>query len=183
LRVRSCRCSSFSPIPPNPIPNAIFCPRIGRSDCSRAADLLAHGGLPQAPRALSAVVGALLLFVAGSDVVANRGAFLDGQADSAQSFIDRIVRDTPADAIVVAPWMYATPLAYAAYVQHQLGGRIVVTGWPDDYVAYYPAWLAGRRPVTIVSDEPILAVAGIQLRERDLLTPAPHLFSALAVGP
>jgi hypothetical protein len=143
------------------------------------ADLLARGGLATAPRALTIVVGGLLLFVAGTDVFTNRGAFYAGYDDSAQRFIDRVVNETPPDAIVVAPWMYATPLAYAAYVQKKLGRRIVVTGWPEDYVAYYPAWLANR-PITFVSDDPVISVPGVRLRERRLLTPAPHLFSVLA---
>jgi hypothetical protein len=146
------------------------------------ADLLARGGLAAAPRALTIVVGGLLLFVAATDVYTNRGAFASGHDESAQQFIDRVVRETPSDAIVVAPWMYATPLAYAAYVQHKLGRRIVVTGWPEDYTAYYPAWLTGR-PITFVSDDPVINVPGVRVRERSVLTPAPHLFSALAELP
>ncbi len=146
------------------------------------ADLLARGGLGTAPRALCVVVAGLLLFVAGTDVYANRGAFFAGRDDSAQRFIARVVHETPPNAIVVAPWMYATPLAYAAYVQKKLGRRIVVTGWPEDYSAYYPAWLADR-PITFVSDDPILSVPGLRVREHQLLTPAPHLFSALAALP
>jgi hypothetical protein len=146
------------------------------------ADLLARGGLTVAPRALTFVVGALFLFVVGTNVYTNRGAFRSGHDNSAQQFIERIVRETPPDAIVVAPWMYATPLAYAAYVQKKLGRRIVVTGWPEDYSAYYPAWLAAR-PITFVSDDPVLSVPGVRVREREFLTPAPHLFSALAELP
>jgi hypothetical protein len=146
------------------------------------ADLLARSGLKVAPRALTLVVVGLFLFVIGTDIYTNRGTFWSGHDDSAQRFIERIVRETPPDAIVVAPWMYATPLAYAAYVQKKLGRRIVVTGWPEDYSAYYPAWLADR-PITFVSDDPVLSVPGVRVRERELLTPAPHLFSALAALP
>jgi hypothetical protein len=143
------------------------------------ADLLGRGGLGRAPRALIAVVGGVFVFVAASNIIANRGAFAARDDRSAQAFIDRIIRQTPSDAIIVAPWMYATPLAYAAYVEHRLGKRIVVTGWPEDYIAYYPGWLAGR-PITFISDDPLLAVTGIRVREPSLLSPAPHLFSALA---
>ncbi len=146
------------------------------------AQLLARGGLHVAPRALVAVLSALMLFVAGADAYTNRGAFFITQDDSARQFIARVVRETPANAIVVAPWMYATPLAYAAYVEKNLGRRIVVTGWPEDYSAYYPAWLADR-PIVFVSDDPILSVPGLRVREHQLLTPAPHLFSALAALP
>jgi hypothetical protein len=143
------------------------------------ADLLARGGLASAPRALTLVVGGLMLFVVGTDVAANRDAFFSGHDDSAQRFVDRVVRETLPDTIIVAPWAYATPLAYAAYVQNRLGRRIVVTGWPEDYSAYYPAWLANR-PITFVSDDPVINVPGLRVREPRLLTPAPHLFSALA---
>ncbi len=143
------------------------------------ADVLARGGLRRAPRPLLALVAGLFVFVAASDIYVNRGFFLAGRDGSAQAFIDRIVRETAPNAVVVAPWMYATPLAYGAYVERRLGQRILVTGWPGDYVAYYPAWLADR-PVTFVTDEPVLTVSGVRLREHDLLGPAPHLFYALA---
>jgi hypothetical protein len=143
------------------------------------ADYLARGGLSLAPRPIVALLAGLFLFVAASDIYVERGFFLAGRDTSAQAFIDRVVHETPPNAVVVAPWMYATPLAYAAYVERRLGKRILVTGWPDDYTAYYPAWLADR-PVTFVTDEPILAVSGVRVRERDLLGPAPHLFYALA---
>lgn len=146
------------------------------------ADVLARGGLSRAPRALTLVVGGLFAFVAATNISTNRGAFAARGDYSAQAFIDRVVRETPANAIVVAPWMYATPLAYAAYVQKRLGNRIVVTGWPNDYSAFYPGWIA-HRPITFVSDEPILSVSGLRVREGDLLSPAPHLFSALEAMP
>ena len=182
---RCCRCSSCWPIRRNPIPNATICHRTGRSGCawergricSRAADF--HGRRGRWAR--SSPARCCLSPSATWRAIAR--AFFASADDSAQRFIDRIVRETPPDAIIVAPWMYATPLAYAAYVQRRLGDRIVVTGWPNDYVAYYPAWLAGRRPIRFVSDDPALIVAGLHLRERDLLTPAPHLFSALSAAP
>ena len=146
------------------------------------ANLLATGGLARTPRALIAIVGGLFAFVAGTDVYVNRGAFNSGGEPGAQAFITRIVRETPTRAIVVVPWMYATPLAYAAYVQGRLGKRIVVTGWPEDYVGYYRRWLANR-PITFVSDDPVLAVAGLHVRGPDELTPAPHLFAALEAVP
>ena len=144
------------------------------------AGVLAKGGLPQPPRSIVAIVLALFVFVAGGNAYANRGAFAATGDRSAQAFVDRIVRETPSGAILVAPWMYATPLAYAAYVEKRLGNRIVVTGWPGDYVAYYPAWIA-HHPITFISDDPILSVAGLQIATNDLLTPAPHLFVARAL--
>ena len=141
------------------------------------ADLLARGGLGRAPRPIVAIVAALFAFVAAGDIYANRGAFATTDDRSARQFIDRIVRETPADAILVAPWMYATPLAYAAYVEKRLGQRIVLTGWPNDYTAYYPAWLADR-PIEFITDDPVVAVSGLRVEPGDALGPAPHLFAA-----
>lgn len=143
------------------------------------ADVLARGGLARAPRPIVIVVAALFVFVAAGDAYANRGAFFAGDSGSATAFVDRIVRETPPGAILVAPWMYATPLAYAAYVQKRLGDRIVLTGWPGDYLGYYSQWI-GRRPIAFVSDEPTLTVAGLRIDADAPLTPAPHLFLARA---
>jgi hypothetical protein len=145
------------------------------------ADVLARGGLAQAPRALVALVAGLFVFVAGSNIAGNSDAFERVRGDSAQTFIDRIVRETAPNAILVAPWMYATPLAYGAYVEKRLGKRVVVTGWPSDYIAYYPSWIEDR-PIVFVSDDPVLSVVGLRVREPDVLTPAPHLFSAMAAA-
>jgi hypothetical protein len=141
------------------------------------ADLLARGGLGPAPRPIVAIVAALFGFVAAGDVYANRGAFEATDEWSARRFIDRIVRETPPDAILVAPWMYATPLAYAAYVEKRLGKRIVLTGWPNDYAAYYPTWLADR-PIEFITDDPVVAVSGLRVEPGAALGPAPHLFAA-----
>jgi hypothetical protein len=65
-------------------------------------------------------------------------------------YIDEVRRVTPNDAVIVAEWAFATPLAYAAYVERSLGARIVVSGSPTQFAAYYPAWLA-QRPLYIVS--------------------------------
>jgi 4-amino-4-deoxy-L-arabinose transferase-like glycosyltransferase len=56
---------------------------------------------------------------------------------------------TPPQAILLAPWLYATPLAYAAYVQHDLGDRIVEAAWLGDDAALVPAWVK-TRPVYVV---------------------------------
>jgi len=70
----------------------------------------------------------------------------------AGTWINRVRIVTPPNAIVVAPWLYATALGYGAYVDHRLGGRIVLTADPDEYLAEYRRWLA-TRPVIVVSDD------------------------------
>lgn len=74
-----------------------------------------------------------------------------GQRDDpgATQYIDFVRSHTPRDAILMAPWTYATPLAYAAYVEHRLGERVVETAWLSDDVDQLPGWLE-KRPVYIV---------------------------------
>jgi hypothetical protein len=116
------------------------------------AQTLARGGLEMPPRSVVALVGLLFAFVIGSNIVANLSNFDAPQNPSgAVRWIDRVIANTPENSVIVAPWVYATPLAYAAYVQHRMGHRIVLAGWPGDYAAHYLAWLRSR-PVTLVDD-------------------------------
>jgi hypothetical protein len=136
--------------------------------------LLARAGMPELMRPVIALVGVLFVFVAGASVYANRGAFVQGNS-SAREVIDRVRMRTPDDAVLVASWMYATPLAYGAYVEHSLGNRIVLTGWPEDYTrADYRRWLA-KHPVIVLSDDIMLRVSGFALRPLDELV-GPSVF-------
>ncbi|HEY0614424.1 MAG TPA: DUF2723 domain-containing protein [Candidatus Elarobacter sp.] len=66
---------------------------------------------------------------------------------------ERVARGTRDDAVVVAPWDYATPLAYRAYVDGALGTRIVVCALPRDHLDAYAGWMRTRQ-VAVVSDGP-----------------------------
>ena len=83
----------------------------------------------------------------------NRGIIDQRYDDSASRFIAEIRNRTPSNAIVVASWNYATPIAYGAFVERSLGDRILVTGWLSDYESDYFRWLRSR-PVFIVSTSP-----------------------------
>jgi len=48
---------------------------------------------------------------------------------------------------------YATTLAYGAYVLHDLGDRIVLTGNAHQYERAYRRWMP-QHPIVIVSDDP-----------------------------
>jgi hypothetical protein len=74
-------------------------------------------------------------------------------------FVAEVRSFTPDDAIVLAAWGYATPLAYAAYVDGTLGHRTVVVGGATQYIDYVPRWL-GHRPVFIVSFDGDLLIPG-----------------------
>jgi hypothetical protein len=66
-------------------------------------------------------------------------------------FVDNVVALTAPDSIVVAPWLYATPLAYRAYVERRFGARTVVTAWPRDVARFFPEWKQ-HRPVVLVGE-------------------------------
>lgn len=67
----------------------------------------------------------------------------------ATNFIAFVTGHTENNAILMAPWTYATPLAYAAYVDGSLGGRVVETAWLSDDIEELPRWMR-ERPVYIV---------------------------------
>jgi hypothetical protein len=82
--------------------------------------------------------------------VSDRAGILGQSADpGASAYIKEIEDVTPPNAIVVADWAFATPLAYEAYVERGFGGRIVVSASPDQYASSYRSWLA-LRPLYVV---------------------------------
>lgn len=120
-----------------------------------------------------AVIGLAWATVLGADIVNNAELFAQPADRSGREFIDRIVTSTPAHAIVVAPWNYATTLAYGAYVLHALGDRVVLTAGPHEYANRYRPWLR-RRPIVVVSDDP-QTWAGFHAGELD--GGSPHLYA------
>ncbi len=103
-------------------------------------------------QAAYAALAAVLLAVAGNEL--SRGTIYFQVRDEAlpDALADRVVSGTNDRAIVVAPWIYASPLAYRAYVDRAFGGRIVVCGWWPDYEKEYARWLRSRT-IVIVSDD------------------------------
>ncbi|MHB8462156.1 MAG: glycosyltransferase family 117 protein [Vulcanimicrobiaceae bacterium] len=89
---------------------------------------------------------ALGLFVGNSDL------FRQPYDRSASLMVKHVLVHTREDGIIVAPWTYATPIAYAAYVRHSLGGRILVAHWLDDVSDDIPRWLRSR-PVYVLDPQ------------------------------
>jgi hypothetical protein len=63
-----------------------------------------------------------------------------------------VVAATPPGAVVIAAWTYSTPLAYAEYVEHALGGRQVVND--EAPRALVEGWLRAGRPVYVLPYAP-----------------------------
>lgn len=120
-----------------------------------------------------AVIGLAWATLLGSDFSDNAELFAQPAARDGRAFIDRVVASTPAHAVVIAPWNYATTLAYGAYVLHALGDRIVLTAGSHQYANRYRTWLA-RRPIVVVSNDRD-AWAGFHVRELD--DGSPHMYA------
>jgi hypothetical protein len=125
-----------------------------------------------------AALAFVLLAVLAEDVARSGPLFSYRDDPLAVAWGDEVTRLTRDDAIVVAPWLSATPLAYRAYVEHRFGTRILVCGWAGDYTAEYPRW-ARIRQLVIASDY-VPAVTGHQLRLLSAGSPGlPALFEVV----
>jgi hypothetical protein len=94
---------------------------------------------------------ALPLAVLAFELYSGRYAFERPSDHFGRTYVADVILSTPDDAIIVAPWVYATPLAYIAYAKRSFGKRILV---PFDVVSaepYLSTWLASR-PVYAVSE-------------------------------
>jgi hypothetical protein len=132
-------------------------------------------------RAKSIVRVAFLGGIAASFVAAypERGVLFAQSGDyGAPLYVDEIKSMTPDNAIVLAEWAYSSPLAYAAYVDHSFGDRIVVASGPDQYTTHIAGWLASR-PVYFVSFSDALAIPGFRA---DMLKDGPYYFYAIKRG-
>jgi hypothetical protein len=119
------------------------------------------------------VIGLAWVALLYADVTTNAQLFAQPAEHDGRAFIARIVAAAPAGAIVVAPWNYATTLAYGTYVLHALGNRIVLTGDARQYQGRYRGWLP-QHPIVVVSDD-ALAFKGFHARELD--DGSPHLYA------
>ena len=112
------------------------------------------------PRSFARVAMAVALVVSFVASAPTRlDIFEQRDDDGAPRYVADIKKLVPDGAIVLAEWAYATPLAYAAYVNHDLGTRIVVAASPEQYVTSYDRWLRARR-VFIVSFDDALSLPG-----------------------
>jgi hypothetical protein len=134
----------------------------------------AFAALPRVPRAAAGIAGAIMLVtLLVGDYGQTSPLFSQPTDPGASLFVNRLRLLTQRNAIVVAPWLYATSLGYAAYVDHALDGRTVVTADSDEYTAKYRDWLT-TRPVVVVSDD-VPHLRGFTLDELD--HGSPHIYA------
>ena len=131
------------------------------------------GRVPNA--AAVARVGALAL-VAVAGVEAYAGSALFGQRDDAlgRTYIGDVLLASEPRAVLIAEWVYATPLAYAAYVEHAVGERIVVAGRAADYARELPGWTRTRPVYAIAESPPEVPVSVVLVRALGVNPDAVH---------
>jgi hypothetical protein len=113
---------------------------LGRLQRSSREHRLRAAGVP-------CIVGALVLW----QLLSHRAIFAGRSDRLGATYIAALLAQTPSDAIIIAPWEYATPIAYAAYVESRTGARILVPGEADAMRARIQGWLVAR-PVYAVSE-------------------------------
>lgn len=89
------------------------------------------------------------------------GRLRDAQDATARNQAQAILALTPGNAIVVADWTLAPPLAYEAYVDRRAGSRTILAYWYGEIGNVLPTWPA-QRPV-FVAGTPEGSVAGFRL--------------------
>lgn len=100
--------------------------------------------------------------IAISLLIVNRDTFAQPQSSGAQGLIQTVRAHTPDGAVLLAPWIDSTALAYAAYVDRSLGSRIVDSAWLSDEALRVPGWIAQGRNVYVV-DQVYGSVPGYKL--------------------
>ena len=83
---------------------------------------------PRVPKAMTSVV---LVFLAVGLLWANRGIFNERNDLRGPTFVRYVLSQTSRSAIIVAPWVPATPIAYCMYIEHRCGDRILITAKPN----------------------------------------------------
>lgn len=111
---------------------------------------------------MRAATTALVAVVACGLLVLNRSTFAQPASAGAEGMIRTVAMNTPDGAVLLAPWIDSTALAYAAYVDRSLGRRIVDSAWLSDEKTRVPGWIAQGRAVFVV-DQIFGSVPGYKL--------------------
>lgn len=104
-------------------------------------------------------VAAVALAISFTTTAPERAQMLDQREDTfGPDFTKEVLAFTPDDAILLVAWGYATPLAYASYVDRSFGNRLVVPAGATQYLSYAAGW--GDRPVYVLGFDSELQIPG-----------------------
>lgn len=150
--------------------------------CAAAASRLASPRIVS--RTLRIATPVILLVAAIAAFANERERPVLGTYDDGEAIIDIAQRAVPDGAIVVAQWNDATALAYGAFVEHRLGSRIIIAGWPAQYADQYPRWRRSRRVVLFASSLAMMQPLATLPTRRLPSTPGPYaILEVLPDGP
>jgi hypothetical protein len=131
-------------------PNRYFLPSFALVAALAAAS--ARIPIPRSTQDVRSILVSILLICTAWWQRSGSSGALNARFDTGgQGAIDAVRRDIPDGSVVVAIWVDATPLEYAQFVDHSLGSRIIVPGWPGEFAGRYAAW-ERVRPVYIFAD-------------------------------
>ncbi|HEY2554729.1 MAG TPA: DUF2723 domain-containing protein [Candidatus Cybelea sp.] len=105
---------------------------------------------------------ALVLFLAAGAVASfwgQRGFFAHGPGEGGRWVIEAVKPYVPPRSVIVADWLDATSLAYGAYVDGSLRGRIIVSD-DEPRIPLYRQWAAHSRVFVLVDPHQTRAIGG-----------------------
>ena len=85
--------------------------------------------------------------------------------------------------MIVTDWVDATSLAYGAYADRSLPGRIIVSGWLPELTGLYREWVAPGRRVFILADPKDMPLPPIGWRAYKRLDDFHQLYEATRLVP
>ena len=112
-----------------------------------AAAIVQRRGFASVAAAAALAISLVPTFGSAKARVVERARHSDARTEAVQ-----VVNATADGSVIVSEWTFATPLAYAKYVQHAIGTRRVVSGWPTDFEGSYPTWRKRYGHVYFVAD-------------------------------
>ena len=121
------------------------------------------------------IVCAVMVALAAHNVIAGRSLFMQRSDRLGYVYIADVLAETSDDSVIVASWNYATPIAYAAYVQKRMGARVVVAGNASDVAPYLPKWLDRGRVYVVSEKAPSMpAFKTVYLRNFNVIPGSPR---------
>jgi hypothetical protein len=82
------------------------------------------------------------------------GFYKHAPREGGRWIIDSVAPYVPPGSVLIANWVDATSLAYGAYADRSLPGRIIISGWWPQKAGLYRSWVApGRRVFAVVNPQ------------------------------
>lgn len=111
-------------------------------------------------------IAAFFVVLSIIEVLSHREYFHHDRGEGGRWVIDAVAPLTSPGSIIMVDWLDATSLAYGAYVDHSLPGRIIVSGWDPDKIAQYRQWAQKHRVYILVNPQDVSDIDGAKLADQ-----------------